>query len=157
MLDVELVKERSGTKEELLRVLLGEGIVPPGAERTFVSLRCPPTIPIYYGELHILIIMGNDILPYILGNNIFPYITGNYILPLLRGRAYSPALTWTWFITTSAKPSDPTGIRQRKAKARTNNNFMLKMGNRNLLIYVGGILATWGRQICSLIFRLAAL
>lgn len=62
-----------------------------------------------------------------------------------------------WFTNTSAKPFDPMGVRQQKAKACTNNNLMLKMENRNLLIYVGSVLATWGHQICYLIFRLAAL
>lgn len=72
-----------------------------------------------------------------MGKNTFPYIN--------------------WFINTSTKPSDPTGVRQRKAKAHTNNNLTLKMGNRNILIYVGSILATWGHRICYLVFRLAAL
>lgn len=58
-----------------------------------------------------------------------------------------------WFTNTSAKPFDPTGVRQQKAKACTNSNLMLKMENRNLLIYVGSVLATWGQQICYLIFR----
>lgn len=38
---------------------------------------------------------------------------------------------WLSFIKTS----DLTGARQQKAMAGTDNNLMLKMGNRNLLIY----------------------
>ena len=67
-----------------------------------------------------------------------------------------PYIMWMRFINTSAKPFDPTGVRQQKAKACMNNNLMLKMGNRNL-IYAGSISATWGHQIRYLIFRLAAL
>ena len=51
VLDVELVKESRGTKEELLSLVLGGGIVPPVTEGTFAALRCPPTTPIYYGVL----------------------------------------------------------------------------------------------------------
>lgn len=138
VLDVELVKERGGTtigwdrssKEKLLSLVLGGGIVPPATQRTFAALRCPPTTPTYYGELYIPIIMGKTIFL---------------------------CITWMWFTNTSAKPPGPRGVRLQKAKACTNNNLMLEMGNRNLLIYVGSILATWGHQICYLIFRPAAL
>lgn len=50
VLDVELGKESSGTKEELLSLVLGGDIVPPMTERTFAVLRCHPTIPIFYEE-----------------------------------------------------------------------------------------------------------
>ena len=79
VLDVELGQESTGTKELLLSLVLGGGIAPPVTERTFAALRCPPTIPIFYGEFSVRVIMGNYTFPYIMGNT----------LPLLQVRTYS--------------------------------------------------------------------
>lgn len=77
VLDVKLINKPSGTKEDLLSLVFGGGIVPPVIQSTFAALRCPPMIPTYYRNYIFIIYI------YIMGNNIFPCIMCLYGLSTL--------------------------------------------------------------------------